>query len=80
MFFKDIGKFDLEQNRVNSINFDLDVCVNIVDEVKLMSDNFGGINDVLLENLMEDDEDEFIFMKLGKLNCEMINNGDLLFI
>lgn len=80
MFFKDIGKFDLEQNRVNSINFDLDVCVNIVDEVKLMSDNFEGINDVLLENLMEDDEDEFIFMKLSKLNCDMINNGDLLFI
>lgn len=45
-----------------------------------MSDNFEGINDVLLENLMEDDEDEFIFMKLSKLNCDMINNGDLLFI
>lgn len=73
---KDIGKSDLEQNRANSTNSDPDARVNTADEVKLMSDNSGGTNDVLLENPMEDDEDEFIFMKSGKPNREMTNNGD----
>lgn len=74
-FSKDIGKSDLHQNRANSKSSDPDACVNTADEVKSMSDNSEGTNDVIPENPMEEDEDEFIFMKSSKPNREMTNNG-----
>lgn len=72
---EDIGKSDLHQNRANSTSSDPDACVNTADEVKSMNDNSEGTNDVIRENPMEEDEDEFIFMKSSKPNREMTYNG-----